>query len=152
MIRSRTPRSAAGLVAIGLLVLTAALGLVGCASGGDSSGGPTSPSANPSPSDASAAGKALPPVIVELDAVNGTTVEVAVGNAIDLTGDDKTFTTWSAHITDPTIVSFTPGKDDGSAQFNPGFQALAVGSTAVTLDNTASGAHVAFTIEVAPKK
>lgn len=149
MIRSRTDRSAAGLLATGLLLLTATLGLAGCAS---DAGSGSSPSASSTSASTSNGAKVLPPVIADLGRIEGTTVQVAVGNVIDLTGDDKTFTTWSAHITDPTIVSFTPGKDDGSAQFNPGFAALAEGTTAVTLDNTASGAHVAFTIEVTPKK
>lgn len=150
MIRSRTARSAAGILATGVVVLTASLGLAGCANG--DAGGTSSPRAGTPSSSTSTGANALPPVIADLTHVDGTTVQVAVGNVIDLTGDDTTFTTWSAHITDPAIVSFTPGKDDGSAQFNPGFTALAEGTTAVTLDNTASGAHVAFTIEVTPKK
>ena len=99
----------------------------------------------------SPSGQTLPPVIVDLGEIDGTTVEVAEGNSIDLTGDDTAFTEWSAEIADPTVVSFIPGKDDGSAQFNPGLEALHVGTTAVTLDNAASGKSVAFTVEVVAK-
>jgi hypothetical protein len=42
-----------------------------------------------------------------------------VGGAVDLVGDDETFTDWTADIDDPEVVSFTPGKKDASASFNP---------------------------------
>jgi hypothetical protein len=115
-------------------IAVGALALAGCSSGG--TGGSS----------------ALPPVIVDLGDVDGTTVEVTEGGTIDLTGDDKDFTHWSADIADRTIAAFVPGKDDGSAQFNPGLDALAEGTTKVTMDNSASGAHVAFTVEVTAKK
>jgi hypothetical protein len=91
---------------------------------------------------------ALPPVIVELDTVDGTTVEVPEGGSIDLTGDDETFTEWTADIADPEIVEFVPGRDDGSAQFNPGLTATSVGETEVTLENSETGDTVTFTVEV----
>ncbi|GAA5147111.1 hypothetical protein GCM10025768_06630 [Microbacterium pseudoresistens] len=119
----------AALLTSAVLVLGAAAGLTGCTQ----------------------AGQTLPPVIVDLGEIDGTTVEVPVGNVIDLTGDDEHFTAWSADIADPSIVSFTPGKDDGSAQFNPGLDALKEGTTEVTLDNADSGDSVSFTVEVTPK-
>jgi hypothetical protein len=118
------------------LVLAAAggLALAGCSAGGGSG-------------DSSA----LPPVIVELDDVDGTTVQVDEGGSIDLTGDDETFTEWSADIADPSVVEFVPGRDDGDAQFNPGLTAKSVGETEVTLDNASSDDTVTFTVEVVPK-
>ena len=56
--------------------------------------------------------------------------------------------TWSAEIADPSVVSFTPGRDDGSATFNPGLTGLAEGSSEVTLTNSASGDTVALTVDV----
>lgn len=109
----------------------------GCATGG---GG----------ADGSADASALPPVIVELDTVDGTTVEVPEGGSVDLTGDDETFTMWTADIEDPEVVEFVPGREDGSAQFNPGLTAKSVGETEVTLDNDVSGDSVTFTVEVVP--
>ncbi|KDA07033.1 hypothetical protein DC31_00885 [Microbacterium sp. CH12i] len=122
--RSPAIRTTAALLAIG-----AALTFVGCA--------------KDSPED-----NALPPVIVDITKIDGSTVQVAEGNVVDFTGDDKTFTDWTAKIQDPEIVEFTPGKDDGSAQFNPGLDALSVGETEVTLDNSTSGDSVTFTVEV----
>lgn len=92
----------------------------------------------------------LPPVIVDLGAVDGTEVEVPVGGTVDLVGDDEHFTAWSAELSDPEIAEFVPGKDDGSAQFNPGLTALAEGDTEVTLTNDESGEKVEFTLEVVP--
>ena len=120
-----------------LFAMGGMLGLSACSAGGSSGGSPES--------------SALPPVIVDLDDVDGTTVEVPEGGSIDLTGDDETFTEWTADIADPEIVEFVPGRDDGSAQFNPGLTATSVGTTEVTLDNSESGDSVTFTVDVVPK-
>lgn len=125
----RRLRASAALV----IAAVGGLALAGCSAGGGSG-------------DSSA----LPPVIVELDDVDGTTVQVDEGGSIDLTGDDETFTEWSADIADPSVVEFVPGRDDGDAQFNPGLTAKSVGETEVTLDNAASGDTVTFTVEVVP--
>jgi hypothetical protein len=95
---------------------------------------------------------ALPPVIVELDNIDGTTVEVPEGGSIDLTGDDETAIQWTADIDDPEVVEFVPGRDDGSAQFNPGLTATSVGQTEVTLENGETGDTVTFTVEVVPRQ
>ncbi|KRE31191.1 hypothetical protein [Agromyces sp. Soil535] len=124
---------AAASVAVALAFAAGSLGLGGCASG-------RSPGSS-----------ALPPVIVDLDDVDGTTVEVTEGGSIDLTGDDETFTEWTADIADPEVVEFVPGSDDGSAQFNPGLTAESVGETEVTLENGETGDTVTFTVEVVPE-
>lgn len=123
----RLHRSPAFRTAAVLLTLGAAFTVAGCAS---------------------AESEELPPVIVDITEVDGTTVQVAEGNTIDITGDKETFQDWTADIQDPAIVEFVPGNDDGSAQFNPGLDALSVGETEVTLDNSTSGDTVTFTVEV----
>lgn len=141
MIRIARNRTIAALALAGALA-GAALGLIGCSSG----------PAPASSTGSSTSSSALPPVIADLGSIDGTTVQVPMGGTVDLTGADKDFTHWTADIADAKVVSFVPGKDDGSAQFNPGLDALATGTTTVTLDNSASGAHVSFTVEVTPKK
>ena len=104
--------------------------------------------------------KATPVMIVEriepvlpfwVDRLGFTrTVEVPEGGSVDLTGDDETFTEWTADIADPEVVEFVPGREDGSAQFNPGLTAESVGSTEVTLENGESGDTVTFTVDVVP--
>jgi hypothetical protein len=131
IVRGRAAASVAMAVAV---VTLGAIGLSGCSSPG--AGGSS----------------ALPPVIVELDNVDGTTVEVPEGGAIDLTGDEEDFTGWKAEIADPEVVEFVPGRDDGSAQFNPGLTATSVGETEVTLENSESGDTVTFTVEVVPRQ
>lgn len=131
-IRQRRAASAAVVMA----VVAGVLALGACApGGGDAVGGN---------------GSALPPVIVDVNEVDGTTVEVDDNRSIDLTGDDETFAEWTAEISDPAIVEFTPGRDDGSAQYNPGLTATAVGETEVTLENGATGDSVSFTVQVVP--
>jgi hypothetical protein len=126
-------RVAASVVVASLLAM-GAVGLAACSSGGSTGGS-----------------SALPPVIVEIDTLEGTTVEVPEGGSVDLTGDDETYTAWRADIADPDVVEFEPGRDDGSAQFNPGLTAESVGETDVTLENGETGDSVTFTVEVVPK-
>ena len=136
-------------VLAGVLIASAGLGLAACSgpAGTAATTPPASSSVSPSPS-----AQQLPPIMADLKTVDGPTVSVPLDNVIVLTGDTETYTSWTAKIEDPTIVSFTPGKDDGSAQFNPGLSPITTGTTTVTLDNSASGAHVAFTVVVTPKK
>ena len=117
-------------------VLALALALTGCSA----------------PSSDTGESNALPPVIADLTEIDGTTVTVEEGNVIDLVGDDENYLDWNAEIDDESIVSFTPGEDDGSAQFNPGLTAKKVGETEVVLSNDASGDEIVFTVEVTPKK
>ena len=141
----RLPRSRAVLA--GILIASAALGLAACSGTGGTAATTPPASATTAPS-----AQQLPPIMADLKTVDGTTVSVPLDNVIVLTGDTGDFTHWTAKIEDPNVVSFTPGKDDGSAQFNPGLSPITTGTTKVTLDNSASGAHVAFTVEVTPKK
>jgi len=126
---SRLHRSSMLRTAAAMFALVTAVAVSGCAS-------------------ATPDGETLPPVIVDINEIDGTTVEVAEGNAIDLTGDDETYLDWTAEIDDPEVVAFVPGKDDGSAQFNPGLDAVGVGDSEVTLENSTSGDTVTFTVEV----
>lgn len=138
----RTRRGGAVAALAAALVLTAAL--AGCASGsGDAGGAASGSSASPGASTG-----ALPPVIVEVEDLEGTTVEVPLGNTVDLVvSDDSDVTAWVAEVADPTVVEFVPGKDDGSAQFNPGLEPLAVGETEVVLSDGTS-TTVTFTVVV----
>ncbi|WP_308798351.1 hypothetical protein [Agromyces silvae] len=132
------PRTRRTGASVAVLIAAGAFALAGCAS--------SSGTHETHPATASA--EVVAPVIVDLNDVDGTTVEVKVGNVIDLTGDDETYADWGAEIEDESIVSFTPGRDDGSAQFNPGLNALAVGETEVALDNTSTDQTVTFTVKV----
>lgn len=131
------PRPVRTALAAASLALLVALG--GCAA------------ANSTPATGSASGQLPAPVIADLTDLNGTTVTVPVGGAVDLVGDDETFTDWTAAIEDPEVVSFTPGRKDASASFNPGLTALSEGDSGVTLTNSSTGQKVEFEIEVTTK-
>ena len=124
-------------LAAGAIALAVALG--GCSG------------ASSDPGAASASAQLPAPVIADLTTIEGTTVTVPVGGAVDLVGDDETFTDWTADIDDPEVVSFTPGKKDASASFNPGLTALSEGDSAVTLTNSSTGQKVEFEVEVTAK-
>ena len=141
-----TPRPArrAFTATAAAVVLTCSLGmLAACGDDDDDTTATTATAAS-----GGTVGNVLPPVIADLTAVDGTTVVVKVGGTIDLTGDDSTYTDWTASIADPAIAEFTPGRNDGSASFNPGITGLAAGSTEVTLTNSTSGTAVTFTVDV----
>ena len=71
----------------------------------------------------------LPPIIADLDSIDGNTVEVKVGTHIDLTGDTATYADWTGEIADPPVAEFIAGTDEGAASFNPGIKGLAPGTT-----------------------
>jgi len=119
------------LLAGGVVAVTAAL--AGC-------------SGSPAGSGSSSAQQQLPPVIVDIDKASNTTVTLPLGNVVDVNVGKTDVTKWAADIEDADIVSFTKGKDDGSAQFNPGFEPIAPGSTDVTMSNGKK--KVKFTITV----
>jgi PBP1b-binding outer membrane lipoprotein LpoB len=72
----------------------------------------------------------LPPVIATADQMD---VAAVVGNMIDIVVDDPVNTTIAVDNSD--VLEITQGKDDGSALFNPGAKALAVGTATVTVTN-----------------
>jgi hypothetical protein len=133
-------------VPLAIMAVLAALALPAC--GDDDSAAATSTTVVAT--GGSSVGNVLPPVVEDLDTLDGKTVEVRVGGTIDLTGDEQTFTDWTADIADPHVVSFTPGRDDGSATFDPGLEAVGVGTSQVTLVNTSSHQTVTFTVKVTP--
>ncbi|WP_291041983.1 hypothetical protein [Herbiconiux sp.] len=93
----------------------------------------------------------LPPIIVDIAQVDGTTVEVPLGTMLVLaTARDAAVTGWSAEIADPAVASFVPGRDDGSATFNPGVEPLSVGVTEVRLRGGGADDVLAFSLSVVP--
>lgn len=70
------------------------------------------------------------PIIVE---PGQTAVEAQVGRVVTFNVDDVM--TWMISSSDQAVMAVTAGKDDGSAQFLPGGEALAPGTTEVVLTN-----------------
>lgn len=91
----------------------------------------------------------IAPVVVDVAELDGTTVDVQEGNFIDVNVPMDSEALWTATIADAMVLSFTAGGTDGSAVFNPGFEALGVGTTEVTMtDGTTT---VTFTVNVTGK-
>ena len=91
----------------------------------------------------------IAPIIVDVTTLEGQTVEVGEGNFIDVNVPTDSEALWTATVADPMLLTFTAGGTDGSAVFNPGFEALGVGKTDVTMtDGTTT---VKFTVNITGK-
>lgn len=93
----------------------------------------------------------LPPVMVNVNDLQGKTVEVHMATVISIDTESLAVDSYTAEIADPSVVEFIQGREDGSATFNPGFKPLKVGETEVTLTNAQGGIQpLEFTIKVVP--
>ncbi len=108
------------------LVASAALALVGCAPA-----------------------NVITPVTMSANDLQGATVDLKVGQVLNINTGDLAFDSYTAEVSDPSVAEFVQGHDDGSATFNPGFTAKAEGTTDVTMTNEQGGIQpLEFTITV----
>ena len=128
--------------------LAAALVALSCSVGVLTACGDDDDSSATTTAAASGGSSVLPPIIADLNTIDGTTVDVKAGGSIDLTGDDTTYSDWTGEISDPKVAVFVPGKDEGGASFNPGVKALAPGEAEVKMTNSTSNKTVTFTVKV----
>jgi hypothetical protein len=91
----------------------------------------------------------IAPVTVEANDLQGTNVDLVVGQVLNINTGDLAVDSYTAEIADGAILEFTQGREDGSAVFNPGFTAKAVGETEVTMTNEQGGIQpLEFTVTV----
>lgn len=96
-------------------------------------------------------GPVIAPVTREAGSLDGTTVQLVVGQSLDIGTGDLPVDTYSGEVEDPSIAEFVPGSEEDGATYNPGVEALRQGSTTVVLSSTEGGVEdVTFTVEVAP--
>ena len=89
------------------------------------------------------------PVTVNVNDLQGATVEVALNQVINIDTGDLAVDSYTAEIADGSVVEFVQGKEDGGATFNPGLKPLKVGETAVTMTNEQGGIQpLEFTVKV----
>lgn len=121
------------ILALAAAAVFASVALAGCASsGGDND--------------------VIAPVVMSTDELQGASVELLVGQVLDITTGDLAEDSYSAEIADESIVSFEQGGERDGATFNPGLTAKAVGETEVTLTNEQGGIQpVDFTVTVVEK-
>jgi len=117
----------------GIAIAASALVLTGCASGSAPIGGDT-----------------LPPITVSANDLQGATVEINSKQPLNIDTGDLPVDSYSLVSATPEgIVEFVAGHSDGSAEFNPGFNAVKEGTTEVVLKNAQGGIQdLTFTIEV----
>lgn len=109
--------------------LAGALALGGCSSSSSS----TSESASPTASPSGSAGM-IGPIMVP---AGQTDVEATVGRTIVFDVGSKPGR-WKIETDNTEVLKVTPGGKEGDATFNPGAEALAVGTATVTLTDKKS--------------
>lgn len=112
----------------------AALALVGCSSSSSETATSPTPTAVATSAAASPMASQIGPIMVEPDQ---TEVEATVGRFLNFNVGDEPGN-WDIESSDPAVVSVTKGGEKDGAVFNPGGEALAVGTATVTLTDTKS--------------
>lgn len=127
------------VVALALITLSVGAGLAACSNTATNDTSAPSASATDSP-------EVQAPVVVESADLDGQQLAASVGQFIDINVGDSDPALWSATAETPGVVEFFAGGPDGASIVNPGFAALAVGATSVTMtDGTTT---LTFTIAV----
>ena len=91
----------------------------------------------------------IAPVTMDAGDLQGTTVELVVGQVLNINTGDLAVDSYTAEVADGAILEFVQGREDGSAVYNPGFTAKAVGETEVTMTNEQGGIQpLEFTVTV----
>lgn len=99
-----------------------------------------------------AGGDVIAPVTLDAGDLQGETVDLIVGQALNINTGDLAVDSYTGEVADPAIAEFVAGDAGGTAVMNPGVTALSVGSTDVTLTNTDAGIEdLTFTVVVAEK-
>lgn len=97
-------------------------------------------------------GPVIAPVTMDANDLQGETVQLVVGQVLDIDTGDLAVDSYSGEVADTSVAEFVPGRKDGGSTFNPGVTALAAGSTEVVLTNADGGIQpLTFTVEVSAK-
>ncbi|MDB9920756.1 hypothetical protein OAD85_03210 [Actinomycetota bacterium] len=112
-------KSISKFASVGAISILGVTVLAGCSSGDDSATDTTT---------SSESNQMLPPVIVTADQ---TDASATVGAFIDIVVDDPANTTIA--VDNAEVLEVIQGKDDGSATFNPGAEALSPGTATITV-------------------
>lgn len=89
------------------------------------------------------------PVTMSANDLQGTTVDLKVGQVLNINTGDLAVDSYTATVSDPAVVEFVQGRTDGSATYNPGFTGKSEGSAEVTMKNEQGGIQpLEFTINV----
>lgn len=118
------------------LILIGVLGVSGCAAS----------------DEAPIGGDVIVPVSVEANDLQGTTVELIVGQVLNINTGDLAVDSYSGEIADTAVAEFFEGNATKGSETNPGVEAVAVGTTEVTMTNEQGGIQpLEFTVIVTKK-
>lgn len=91
----------------------------------------------------------IAPVTMSAADLQGETVDLVVGQVLNITTGDLAVDSYSGEVADAGVAEFVKGYEEGGTTFNPGVKALAEGSTEVVLSNAEGGIEdVTFTVQV----
>jgi hypothetical protein len=91
----------------------------------------------------------IAPVTRDVGDLQGETVELEVGQVLNIDTGDLAVDSYSGAVSDPSVAKFTAGREEGGATYNPGVEGLAEGTTTVVLSNDDGGIQdVTFTVDV----
>ncbi len=94
----------------------------------------------------------IAPVTKDVGQLQGATVDLVVGQVLNINTNDLAVDSYTGKVDDPSVVKFEAGRVEGGTTYNPGFTALAEGSTQVVMTNANGGIQpLTFTIEVSAK-
>ena len=129
-------------IVLGAVVVAAAIGLAACSA-------PAAPSPAPS---TPIGGDIVAPVTMAANDLQGASVDLVVGQALNITTGDLAVDSYTGEVADTAVATFVAGREEGGATFNPGVTAVAEGTTAVTLTNADGGIQpLEFTVVVTAK-
>ncbi|WP_440708035.1 hypothetical protein [Herbiconiux sp. YIM B11900] len=124
-----------------VVVAAAATGLSACSSS----------STNDTPSTP-IGGDVITPVSMSANDLQGASVDLIVGQVLNIDTGDLATDSYTGEVADTEVAEFVQGQTGGSAELNPGVQALAVGTTTVTMINEQGGIQpLEFTVVVSEK-
>ncbi|MFB7890855.1 hypothetical protein ACFC1I_01465 [Microbacterium sp. NPDC056044] len=91
----------------------------------------------------------IAPVTRDVGDLQGETVELAVGQVLNIGTGALAVDSYEGEVSDPSVATFTAGRVDGGTTYNPGVEGVAPGTTKVVLSNEDGGIQdVTFTVEV----
>jgi hypothetical protein len=128
------------IFAAAVVVAAVATGLSACSS--SSSDTPSTP----------IGGDVITPVSMSANDLQGASVDLIVGQVLNINTGDLATDSYTGEVADRKVAEFVPGQTGGSAELNPGVQALAVGTSTVTMTNEQGGIQpLEFTVVVSEK-
>lgn len=89
------------------------------------------------------------PVMMEVSELEGATVDLGIGQSLRIDTGSLAVDSYTGEVADPSVAKFIAGREDASATFFPGVEALAAGTTKVTMKNEQGGIEqIEFTVSV----